>query len=347
MKSIIICLCITASVFLYSCDDKPQPSSDIVLPIPLKGWVYIMNEGNFQFGNASLNLLDIAEDKLTENAFEKVNGRKLGDVFQSTSVINGKAYLVVNNSAKIEVVNAISLQSLATIQGFTSPRYMLQVDANRAYVSQYYANNIAIVDLNTNTIIDSIPAGGWTEEMLLHNNKVYVTNTRRSYIYVINPSTNKIEDTIQAGYSSNSIQLDAQNNIWILCNGNTQNGDRPLLQRINTKADSVDLSFSLTTAQADVTRLRINKEGTQLYWLSKNVYTHAISSASIETTPFVRAVGQNFYGLGINKLTNEIWVSDAKDFVQQSIIAKYRSDGTLIGTLKGGIITGDFYFYYP
>ena len=332
---------------LVSCDSKPKAEDDLVLPPPVKGSIMMINEGNFQFGNASLTVYDFGKDIVYPDMFFKANGRKLGDVFQSITVANGKAYLVVNNSQKIEVVNPETFQGLATITGFASPRYLLAVSANKAYVSEYYSNRISVVDLNTNTITDSIHIDGWMDEMVLVRNKVYVTNVKKPYILSIDITTNTIEDTIAVVYGSMSLQVDAKNKLWVLSNGDITKGIHPALQRINTDSNYVEQTYPLNFSQTDVSRLRMNKARTRLFWLSKHVYSMGITESTVSSTPFITSMNQNFYGLGVDPFGDEIYVSDAKDYVQQSVINRYRSNGTFIGDFKAGIITGGFYFYYP
>jgi hypothetical protein len=332
---------------LSSCDNQPQPDNDLVVPPPIKGAVWVANEGNFQSGNSTLTILDVGENKLYQNVFETANGRKLGDVFQSVNIFNNRAYLVVNNSQKIEVIHPTTFKSIATISGFTSPRYILQVNATRAYVSEYYANAVRIVDLGNNTIIGSIPMSGLLEEMVLVKNKVYVSNTRGHYVYIIDPSSNQVTDSVHTVYSSNSLQVDSAQNIWVLSNGDPSTNVLPSLQRINTTVDTVDRSFSLGMSEVSVTRLRINTTRNKLYWLSRHVYSIGINDLSVSNSPLIHAVDQNFYGLGVNPYDNQIYASDAKDFVQQSTIYRFSPSGVYRGEFKAGLIGGDFYFYYP
>jgi DNA-binding beta-propeller fold protein YncE len=344
---ILIIHAFAALVGLVSCDTKPKADDNIVLPPPVRGSVMMINEGNFQFGNASLTVYDFNHDIIYPDVFEKTNGRKLGDVFQSVTVANGKAYLVVNNSRKIEVIHPETYQSIATITGFTSPRYMLAVSPTKAYVSEYYADAIRVVDLTSNSIIKSIPIQGWMDEMVQLNNKVYVTNAKKDYIVSIDISTDSIVDTIQVVFNSVSLQVDSGNKLWVLSNGDSNKGIRPALQRINPITATVEKTFPLSFAQADVSRLRINKMRSTLYWLSKHVYAHTVSDSAVSSTAFIQSANQNFYGLGVDPFDGEIYVSDAKDFVQQSVINRYRANGTFIGDFKAGLITGGFYFYYP
>ena len=105
MKSRIILICICLNILvLASCDTKPKSNDDIILPPPIKGSIMMINEGNFQFGNSSLTVYDFNKDLIYPDVFEKTNGRKLGDVFQSITVVNGAAYLVVNNSQNLHLL---------------------------------------------------------------------------------------------------------------------------------------------------------------------------------------------------------------------------------------------------
>lgn len=63
-----------------------------------------------------------------------------------------REYIVVNNSGKIEVCNPTNLLRVATITGFTSPRFIVPVSASKAYVSDYISNSISIVNLVNNTV---------------------------------------------------------------------------------------------------------------------------------------------------------------------------------------------------
>jgi hypothetical protein len=337
-------LCMLA---LVSCDDKPRVTEDVVIPPPINGSVMMVNEGNFQSGNSSLTVLNFTNGELYQNVFESRNNRNLGDVFQSASVAYGKAYLVVNNSKKIEVVDPATYQSVGVINGLHSPRYMLAVNPNKAYVTEYYFNAVRIIDLNTNTIAGSVPLEGWMDEMALVNDKVYITNAKKEYVYVLNTANDQVEDSVKVTYGSVSIQVDAHQKVWVLCNGRADQGVRPALVCINPATNTVEKSFSLTMAETDVSRLRINKQKDQLYWLSRHVYTHGIEDASVSGTPFIRSVMSNFYGLGVDPRTNEVYVSDAKDYIQRSNISRYSKNGNLVGDFTAGLITGDFCFYYP
>ena len=68
--------------------------------------VFILNEGPFMGGAASLDYFDRSGDSIIRNIYSKVNdGHVIGSILQSMNVINDKAYFVANNSQKIEVTS--------------------------------------------------------------------------------------------------------------------------------------------------------------------------------------------------------------------------------------------------
>lgn len=322
--------------------DKPEIIDQTPVVAGAKS-VYITNEGNFQFGNASVSFYNPDQNVVVEDIFKANNDRNLGDVCQSISYFNEKFYLILNNSHKIEVVNSSNFQSVATINGLNSPRYFLAINNQKAYVSDIYDNQIAIVDLNSNSISGHIPCSGWTEELLMISGKVFITNPYRSKIYVVNPISDQITDSISIGYGSNSLKEDKYGKLWVLCGGNSSNIAGGLY-RINPATNAVEQSFEFTSASSTPGRLQINGTNDTLYWLNNGIFRMSIETTVIPNTPFIGSSGMNYYGLGIDPTTNEIYVSDAVDYVQKGVIYRYRSNGSLISTFKAGIIPGEFYF---
>jgi YVTN family beta-propeller protein len=184
--------------------------------------------------------------------------------------------------------------------------------------------------------------------MLFFNNKLYVCNTLQNAVYIIDVNTDKMIDSISVSYGSNSIVLDKNNKIWVLCSGNQQKNLNAGLYRINPMNDSVEFAIKniIPTGIFGASKLCMNGNKDKLFWLNTDVNTINISDTALPSSPFISAFKNNFYGLGIDPINGDVYVSDALDYVQKSTIFHYRSDASLVGPFKGGIITSGFYFYY-
>ncbi len=345
MQKILFTVCV---LIVFASCEKPPSQEKITLPTVQEGGIFILNEGSFNNGNATLSFVDFKQNTLTDDVFYTANNRHLGDVLQSITVRNGTAYLVINNSKKIELIDVNTFQSKGTIAGFNSPRYITFLNDQKAYVSDLYDNNIAVVDLGSKTITQKIYCPGATEQMLIFNNKLYVCNTLQKSVYIIDVNTDKMIDSISVSYGSNSIVLDKNNKIWVLCSGNQQKNLNAGLYRINPANDSIELAIKtiLPTGIFGATKLCMNGNKDRLFWLNTDVNEMNISDTTLSSNPFISASKNNFYGLGIDPINGDVYVSDALDYVQKSTIFHYRFDASYVGFFKGGIITSGFYFYY-
>jgi DNA-binding beta-propeller fold protein YncE len=336
-------------LFLFGCKkDKPEPPEDIKPPEELtkKHAVLITNEGNFQWGNASVSLYDLSDSKITEDVFMTANQRPLGDVCQSLSFINGRIYIVVNNSGKIEVVNADDFKSVATITGLKSPRYIKAVSLQKAYVTDFKSDTVSVIDLNTNTVIKHIRCPGFTEQLETAAGKAFITNIHREYVYVVNTSTDNIEDSIKVNYGSNSIVKDRDGKLWVISGGNSQNGIKPALQKINPQNNQIELKLE-TTAAGGPRKITINGTGDTLYWLQQGVWQLPVISSSLPSAPLISSGNLVFYGLGAAPESGNIYVSDAIDYVQKGKVMVYSQAGQFLYSFNAGINPGHFYFRSP
>lgn len=339
---IAYCLLLTAHCLLFtSCvKDKPQEPTNSTVNINSNNKVFVINEGQFQnpSAGASISLYDGVSGNVAEDYFKQQNPTTvLGDICQSMTKHNGNYYLVVNNSHKIEVVNATDFKKKVTINGFNSPRYLLPITYNKAYVSDLYTHSVQILDLNTNTITGSIPTYSNTEQMALIYNKAFVTSYSSNYCYVINTITDLIIDSIMVNKGAASIVLDKNSKVWVLSSSK--------LTRINPITMQTELSLNFNTIDIPQ-NLCINKTKDTLYFLNKGVYRMPITSTAIPSSPLINQGSKVFYGLGINPVDYNIYVSDAIDYQQKSTIEIYNANGSAIKSFKAGYISNGFIFEY-
>lgn len=93
--------------------------------------------------------------------------------------------------------------------------------------------------------------------------------------------------------------------------------------------------------------LKIDFSGENLFYLNNGVFVSNIYSNELPAQPLIFEENRLFYGLGIDPVLNEIYVSDAIDYIQNGIIYRYSSQGNLLDSVKSGIIPQYFQFVSP
>jgi YVTN family beta-propeller protein len=337
-RTIIIIIII--SFVLFSCKKADKPDVQVLEEID----VIVLNEGNFQSGNATVTAYSSSIDKVYPKVFQNNNlGRPLGDVAQSMIQKDGKAFIVVNNSNKIEVVDINSFTSIGSINGLNSPRYILPVGANKAYVSDLYQGIIYVVDLERLIITDSIISGSWTEQMVLSNNKAFVCHTGNDEVLVIDVIADTVLAKIPTNISPLSITKDFQGNVWVSCSGGFNEGNPALI-----KIDPVLLHKSQVIEIKDISKsignIHFNQDRTLLYYLSTDIFRLPINQTELPNSPFIKAFNRNFYDFGISPQNGDLYISDAIDYQQAGVIYKYNSIGQQKGFFKAGLIPGYIHF---
>ena len=115
--------------------------------------LFIANEGNFQYGNATLSYYDPATKQVQNEIFFRANGMKLGDVAQSMIIHDNKGWVVVNNSHVIFAIDLNTFKEVGRIENLTSPRYIHFLSDEKAYVTQLWDNRIFIINPRSYEII--------------------------------------------------------------------------------------------------------------------------------------------------------------------------------------------------
>lgn len=343
-----LCFLLLIGCSFFSCKDDPIiPNTNVNR---FSNGVLITNEGQFQAGNASVSFYSI-DGEIQEKIYSETNNQPLGDILQSINIQDDKTYLVINNSSKIEVVNTEDFSSISTIENLGSPRHIQIINDSKAYVSDLYSGAISIVNLASGEKTGEIPIGGASEEMVLFGKEVFVTrpslfDNYSNEIFVINTDTDEIIDSITLGYNPSNIQLDKNNQLWVMCNG-----DRDVpenlggLYRIDPTTKDVTLALPFTDKEMSFyPRLALNGNKDQLYFLKLAIYTMPIDAKALPSSPLIQAEGRDIYGLGVHPTTNQIFVGDSGNFVQKGTVTIHDETGLELSSFKAGVGINGFYF---
>jgi len=323
-------------LFVSSCD---QPTDLAKMDLFLSEGVLVANEGNFQWGNSSVSFYDTENDTVLQGVFQSVNQRPLGDVLQSITLTHDKAFLVLNNSGKVEVLDKNSFELQSTISGFGSPRYFQVVSPNKAYVTDLYADKVAVVDLNSNEIVAYIPCEGWTEEMIQINDLVYVANLDSHQIEVIDTSDDMIVKRIPIATSMKSLKTFAQNRLWV-CGSENGLGALFCLNPNNS-----EILYHQIFEGENPRDLFVSEDGQNVYFLSDGVWHINMNFNGTIATPIIPAGDKLFYGLSVHE--DKIYIADAVNYVQKGKVWVYNLQSILLDQWEVGMIPSEFDFIEP
>lgn len=337
MKNLIyICICLLTASCVEINDLPPVDYS-------LGGGAFVVNEGNFNSGNGSLSFYSYDSTKLFNNVFESVNGRPLGDVPNSVFCYSSYAYILVNNSGKIEIINRNSFKSEGTITGLKSPRNMAAVTDNKAYVTSMYSDSVVIIDLLRNVVTGYINIHKSSEAIAVAGSKAYISSwIGENKIMVINTVSDEVSDSIIVGYEPESMEIDRQYRLWVLCTGGWQKLHPAELYCVDAFTNK-EIRKLVFDTDASPSCLRIDGLGQTLFYLERGVRQMNIDSDVLPGAVLVPESG-TFYKIGINPANSDIFVSNAGDYVHNGYVQIYKNNGTFVSKDQAGIIPGTIDF---
>jgi DNA-binding beta-propeller fold protein YncE len=358
-------------IFLFACiNDESiyeKKRLDLDSDPDLKNYItnqrglFIVNEGNFMYDNASLSYYLIDSMKVLNNLFERVNGLPIGDVAYSMVIHNGLGYIIINNSGKVYVIDIYSFKVVGKITGLVSPRHIHLLSDTKAYITDLYAKSITIVNPRTFRITGSISVDNHetrfyqhpTEQMVQLGNKVFVNCwSYDNKILVIDSEKDLIIDSIEVISQPNSMIIDRYNKLWVLSDGGAEGNpyayERPGLTRINPETMEIEKIFRFKLEDNPLS-LNLNSSKDTLFLINHHVWKMAVESSIFPQVPFVinpyhdKTTG-GFFSLTVDPVNSDIYVGDAIDNVQCGCIYRFSLSGEPIDTFQTGIIPGSFCF---
>ncbi|QRR02563.1 DUF5074 domain-containing protein [Dyadobacter sandarakinus] len=352
-----VLLATSMAAVLWSCNQSdPAPKGDYV-----RG-VFAINEGNFTQNNGAISYFAREQNTAEADLFSKVNGRTLGGGVQGYTVQGETGLILVDNTAagqdKIEIVNSNTFESVASLGApdIENPREVVTNGANKAYITCWGANPdysyktgyIAIVDLTTNKVIKKINIASGPENLIYHNNKVYVGVV--SYgggksLTVINTTTDEVAQTVNFDASPAPVGIDANGKLWLSA------GSRAV--RINADSYAAEANLVLTpTANKSAGNLELSADGRTIYYVLSyydanfvahgETYKFGIADTQVNTAaPFIN---RYFTGLTVDPAQGLIYAAVTPSYAQAGYAIRYRTDGTLVDSIRVGVAPTGFYF---
>ena len=340
--------------------------------------MYVLNEGNMGSNKASIDFLDLDENKPTvhylRNIYSERNPnvvKELGDVGNDIKIYGSKLWIVVNVSNKVEVATADSCKRITQIN-IPNCRYLAFKDGF-AYVSSYVGpvkfdkdaplGMVYKVDTMDFKKKDSVVVGYQPEELCIVDNKLYVTNSggyrAPNYDHTLSEidlTTFKEIRKIKVGLNPHHCQVDHYGQIWVTSRGNYNDVPSRIYRLYKGRNQLYEVIDSIDTPVSGLSIV-----GDSLYYYGTawnnatatnnisygliNVRTHKIIDTNLFSAPQLKAITMP-YGIIVNPTDRDFYLMDAKNYVSSGSLLHFKPDGTYDWTVQTGDIPGHATFVY-
>ncbi|ASZ10716.1 hypothetical protein KTO58_21940 [Chitinophaga pendula] len=369
----LLSLFTAAALFVTACSKKDAPIPE---PPVVDEGIYILNEGNMGTNSATLDYFDFKQQRLSFNIFTAANpnktdslnnrlGNKLGDVGQDVKVYGSKMYIVVNNSNKVEVVDAKTVKSIKTIYlPKKQPRYVAFYK-DKAFVNAY-DGTVTVIDTGNLSIVKSIKVGKTPEGMTVVGDKLYVANAGWQDVVYAPPGTvgqydstlsvidlNSLTEIKKVVVTKNMGRLVADKYGDIYCVGQDQYAGAVVVAPgdvyvFDTKTETVKkklgfLATAIAIQDDNGFFINYNWETSKPTYIKFNVATETKISDNFITDGTDKSIKVP-YGIVVDPVTSDIYLSDGGVYPTQVYVLS--ATGTKKNWFKtSGDFASSFAFY--
>ena len=305
--------------------------------------VIMSNEGNFGTPTATVSFISNDFKTVENNIYSGNNSNAaLGDVLQTIGLQGDNAYLVLNNSNKIEIVNRYTFKKVATVSDqISQPRY-IAFSNNNYYVTNSSGSSkfVTVYSSATNALVKKIDLANTGERIVEAGGKIVVQNAAfgsGKKLTIIDPSTNAIESVVTVPEGNIQKTISNGGNVYSIASTSTNS--------YIYKLSPAGTILSTTTLTGIANAMNLEIDGTKfIYTSGANVYAMDMNSAIVPTAPIITVADTSWsamYGFGV--IDGKICISNAQGFTADSTVEIYSSAGILLKTITAGRGTNGFF----
>ena len=193
--------------------------------------LFVLNEGNFQKNNSTLDFLRFSDGNYVSDAFGSMNPavvQGLGDTGNDLALNDGKLWLVMNGSGYVHVLDAKDETLVASV-AVPDPRF-IAFDSGHAYVSSYAGaiyggdekkGKVFRIDLKTYKIDGEVEVGCQPEGVAVSGGKLYVANSggynyiHENTVSVIDLSSFKVSGSVTTASNLHFMASDGRGAVYV------------------------------------------------------------------------------------------------------------------------------------
>jgi YVTN family beta-propeller protein len=163
-------------------------------------------------------------------------------------------------------------------------------------------------------------------------------------IFIVNTVTDAVTDSVEVGAEPESMIVDKNKKLWILCNGGYAREHFAGLIALDPATGTVIKRLTFPDIKDSPVCLQIDGAGEVLYYLDKGVRKMNINDTDLPAVPFISESTHLFYKMAVNEKNGDIFVTDAVDYQSKGYLLRYNKEGALLNTFTTEIIPGAMCF---
>ncbi len=326
---------------------------------------YLLNEGNLGANKSTLDYYDYTTATYYRNIYAERNPSvvfELGDAGNDIAVYDGRLYIVVNGSHKVEVLDAETAARIGQVD-ISSPR-SIAFDGDYAYVSSYVGGDgengsVVRFELSSLKVNGSVSVGLMPEEIVITEGYLYVANSMNlSGTYDNKISIVRLSDFTPAGNIEVDVNLhrlrkDSEGNLWVSSRGNyydiPSNLYKLTREGVNQYSAPKALNVECTNLAIDGEKLYYYATVYDANWTPTQQYgVINTTSATVIADSFITDGTDTSiatpYSIAVHPTNGDIYISDAANYVSSGKLFCYGPDGKLKWQVKTGDIPGHIAF---
>lgn len=333
---------------------------------------YLLNEGNMGSNKSTLDYYDYTTATYSRDIYAEANPnvpKELGDVGNDLKIYGGRMYAVINCSNKVEVLDTRTCKRIGQVD-IPNCRY-ITFDGRYAYVTSYAGpvsldashaqiGYVARFDTAALQIDATCLVGYQPDEPAVVNGKLYVANSGGymvpdydSTVSVIDLTSFTETKRITVAKNLWRARADRYGQLWVSSRGDYY--DTPAkLYCIDTYTDRIVDSVSMAVSALDIVGDSLFACATAWDYIEMDdVLSYSILNVRTRetvSTGFITdgtdAQIQKPYGIKVNPLTRDIYVTDAKNYVNPGMLHCYSPAGVLQWSVRTGDIPAQIAFLY-
>lgn len=359
-----------AALALASCEEEvpvvlPADYSSIPAAVEKGGpkGMYLLNEGAWGKNMCTLDYLNFTNGMYARNIYQERNPNVtlgLGDVGNDIAICDGRLYIVVNQSNKVEVLDAETAVRIGEVEVVNGRS--IAFDGKYAYVTSFVGGDGtkgSLVRFNQKTLAveGSISLGQQPEGIAIKGGYAYVANSGQlsapNYdhnVSVVDLAQFKLTDSIPVAINMKAVAFDQEGNLWVNSLGNYADVASNLY-KVPAKGAGFDAPKAMNVRCSNFT---VSKNKVYGYgvtydsnWNATNSYFQ-VEASSATIAPFNIPATVNImspYCVAVNPDNGDVYITDAKTYTESGELYCFSADGKLKWQTKTGDIPGHIVFY--